>query len=76
MHTLCHRIRDLDNFELGVAHTPGYTSGCIYLCEPRAGVLFTGDTVFAGGTLSEIAVGDNVSDYVNSIQCLSNLKVK
>ena len=39
-------------------------------------MLFTGDTVFAGGTLSEIAVGDNVSDYVNSIQCLSNLKVK
>ncbi len=39
-------------------------------------MLFTGDTVFTGGTLSEIAVGGNVSDYVNSIRRLSNLKIK
>ncbi|MFC1927816.1 MBL fold metallo-hydrolase, partial [Chloroflexota bacterium] len=55
---------DLGNYELEVIHTPGHTSGCICLYEPRAGLLFTGDTVFAGGTLSEIAVGGNVSDYV------------
>jgi hydroxyacylglutathione hydrolase len=69
-------IIDLGNYELQVLHTPGHTSGCICLYEPRAGLLFTGDTVFAGGTLSEIAVGGNVSDYVNSIRRLSNLKVK
>jgi len=67
---------DLGNYELQVIHTPGHTSGCICLYEPRAGLLFTGDTVFAGGTLSEIAVGGNVSDYVNSVRRLSNLKVK
>ena len=67
---------DLGNYELQVIHTPGHTSGCICLYEPRAKLLFTGDTVFAGGTLSEIAVGGNVSDYVNSIRRLSNLKVK
>jgi glyoxylase-like metal-dependent hydrolase (beta-lactamase superfamily II) len=39
-------------------------------------LLFTGDTVFAGGTLSEIAVGGNVSDYVDSVRRLSNLKIK
>ena len=69
-------IIDLGNYELQVIHTPGHTSGCICLYEPRAGLLFTGDTVFAGGTLSEIAVGGNVSDYVNSIRRLSNLKIK
>ncbi|MDH4291273.1 MAG: MBL fold metallo-hydrolase [Dehalococcoidia bacterium] len=67
---------DLGNYELQVVHTPGHTSGCICLYEPRTGLLFTGDTVFAGGTLSEIAVGGNVSDYVNSVRRLSNLKVK
>jgi len=69
-------IIDLGNYELQVIHTPGHTSGCICLYEPRVKLLFTGDTVFAGGTLSEIAVGGNVSDYVNSIRRLSNLKVK
>ena len=69
-------IINLGNYELQVIHTPGHTSGCICLYEPRAGLLFTGDTVFAGGTLSEIAVGGNVSDYVNSVRRLSNLKIK
>lgn len=69
-------IIDLGNYELQVIHTPGHTSGCICLYEPRVGFLFTGDTVFAGGTLSEIAVGGNVSDYVNSVRRLSNLKIK
>ena len=69
-------IIDLGNYELQVIHTPGHTSGCICLYEPIAGLLFTGDTVFAGGTLSEIAVGGNVSDYVNSVRRLSNLKSK
>jgi hydroxyacylglutathione hydrolase len=69
-------IIDLGNYELQVVHTPGHTSGCICLYEPRAGLLFTGDTVFAGGTLSEIAVGGNVSDYVNSVRRLSSLKIK
>ena len=68
-------IIDLGNYELQIIHTPGHTSGCICLYEPRAGLLFTGDTVFSGGTLSEIAVGGNVSDYVNSIRRLSNLKM-
>jgi hydroxyacylglutathione hydrolase len=69
-------IIDLGNYELQIIHTPGHTSGCICLYEPRVGLLFTGDTVFAGGTLSEIAVGGNVSDYVNSVRRLSNLKSK
>jgi hydroxyacylglutathione hydrolase len=67
---------DLGNYQLEIIHTPGHTSGSICLFEPRAGLLFSGDTIFAGGTLSEIAMSGNVSDYVNSIQKLSNLKIK
>ena len=69
-------VIDLGNYELQVLHTPGHTSGCICLYEPSRGLLFTGDTVFAGGTLSEIAVGGNVSDYVNSVRRLSSLKIR
>lgn len=69
-------IIDLGNYKLQVIHTPGHTSGCVCFYEPTRGLLFSGDTVFAGGTLSEIAVGGNVSDYVHSVQRLSTLKIR
>ena len=67
---------DLGNYKLRVIHTPGHTSGCICLYEPSEGLLFTGDTVFAGGILSDIAGSGNMSDYMNSVQRLNNLKIK
>jgi glyoxylase-like metal-dependent hydrolase (beta-lactamase superfamily II) len=69
-------IIDLGNYKLNVVHTPGHTSGCICLYEARERLLFSGDTVFGGGTLSSIASSGNVSDYMNSLQRLSSLKVK
>jgi hydroxyacylglutathione hydrolase len=68
-------IFDLGNYELHVIHTPGHTSGGICLFEPKEGLLFSGDTIFANGTLSDIAMSGNVSDYVSSIQKLSSLRV-
>ena len=38
---------------------------CIY--EFKTKVLFSGDTVFAGGTLSYIAESGSLGDYINSI---------
>jgi glyoxylase-like metal-dependent hydrolase (beta-lactamase superfamily II) len=67
---------DLGNYKLRVVHTPGHTSGCICLYETKESLLFSGDTVFAGGLLSEIAGSGNISDYVSSLHRLSNLKVK
>ena len=66
---------DLGNYQLRVLHTPGHTSGCICLYEPNQKLLFSGDTVFAGGTLSEIGPSGNISDYMNSIQHLSTLRI-
>jgi hydroxyacylglutathione hydrolase len=65
----------LGNYELRMIHTPGHTSGCICVYEPSERLLFSGDTVFAGGTLSDIATSGNISDYVNSVERLSALRI-
>lgn len=68
-------VVDLDGFRLQVWHTPGHTSGCICLYEPDQRLLFSGDTVFARGTISNIAASGNISDYVNSLERLCSLRV-
>jgi len=65
----------LGNYELRVIHTPGHTSGCMCVYELNERLLFSGDTVFANGTLSEIATSGNISDYVNSLKRLSTLRI-
>jgi hydroxyacylglutathione hydrolase len=69
-------IIDLGNYRLQVLHTPGHTSGCVCFYEPNDRLLFSGDTIFAGGTLSDIAGSGSVSDYMNSVQHLNNLTIK
>ena len=69
-------VIDLDSYKLRTVHTPGHTSGCISLYETKDKLLFTGDTVFGGGTLSDIASSGNISDYMNSLQRLSSLRVE
>ena len=66
---------DLGNYRFRALHTPGHTSGCLCLYEPKQGLLFTGDTVFAGGRLSGIFGSGNISDYMNSLERLSALRV-
>jgi hydroxyacylglutathione hydrolase len=68
-------IIDLGNYKLQIIHTPGHTSGCICVYEPTHKLLFSGDTVFANGTLSDIYVSGNISDYVNSLQRLNTMKI-
>jgi len=68
-------VIDLGNYRLRTLHTPGHASGCICLYEPNERLLFTGDTVFCGGTLSGIFSSGNISDYMNSLERLSALRV-
>jgi hydroxyacylglutathione hydrolase len=35
--------------ELDVLHTPGHTEGSVCLLDADGGILFSGDTLFAGG---------------------------
>lgn len=58
---------DLGNYSLRVFHTPGHTSGCISLIETSRGLLFSADSVFAGGTLSYIAESGSLGDYLDSL---------
>lgn len=67
---------DLGSYKLQVLHTPGHTSGCVCVYETKEKLLFTGDTVFGGGTLSGIASSGNISDYMSSLQRLSALRVE
>jgi glyoxylase-like metal-dependent hydrolase (beta-lactamase superfamily II) len=66
---------DLGSHTLEVIHTPGHTSGSICIYEFKTKVLFSGDTVFAGGILSYIAESGSVGDYVNSIMRLEARKI-
>ncbi|MEA1933776.1 MAG: MBL fold metallo-hydrolase [Thermodesulfobacteriota bacterium] len=66
---------DLGNYNLNIIHTPGHTSGSICIYEPVRKILFTGDTVFAGGTLSYIGESGSVGDYIDSISHLATRKI-
>ena len=66
---------DLGNYKVRVMHTPGHCSGCICLLELSSRLLFTGDTVLAGGVLSGILGSGNVSDYIVSLQRLNTIKI-
>jgi hydroxyacylglutathione hydrolase len=58
---------DLGNYSLRIFHTPGHTSGCISIIETTRGLLFSADSVFAGGTLSYIAESGSIGDYIDSL---------
>ena len=66
---------DLGNYVLEVVHIPGHTSGSICIYEFTRKILFTGDTLFAGGTLSYIGESGSVGDYINSINVLETRKI-
>lgn len=67
---------DLGGLGLRVLHTPGHTSGSCCLHVPRRGLLFTGDTLFAGGVLSYIAESGSVGDYLGSLERLAGLRLQ
>ena len=65
---------DLGNFSLEVIHTPGHTPGSI--CLYQDGILFSGDTVFAGGNIGRTDLGGNSKDLLSSVKKLSRLPVE
>jgi glyoxylase-like metal-dependent hydrolase (beta-lactamase superfamily II) len=61
---------------LRVLHTPGHTSGSICLYEDTRGLLFTGDTAFARGTLTGLFASGSRGDHVASLQRILSLPVR
>jgi hydroxyacylglutathione hydrolase len=69
-------VIELGNYRLRVLHTPGHCSGCICLYEPDHKILFTGDTVLAGGVLSGIFPSGSISDYLQTLTWLTSLQLR
>lgn len=61
-------VINLAGFEIKVLHTPGHTEGgcCYYIADE--GVIFTGDTLFAGSVGRTDFPGGSMSQIVRSIQ--------
>ncbi len=68
-------VIDAGGWFLKVLHTPGHTSGCICVYEPRKRILFSGDALFASGTLSTIFKSGSLAEYLNSLRRLSTIKI-
>ncbi|HEY5999985.1 MAG TPA: MBL fold metallo-hydrolase [bacterium] len=66
---------DLGGCVLQTLHSPGHCSGAICLYDAERQLLFTGDTIFAGGTLGGIFPSGNISDYIGTLRELSSLRV-
>jgi hydroxyacylglutathione hydrolase len=68
-------IVDLGDVKLNVIHTPGHTPGSICLYEPVSKIMFTGDTVFEGGSFGRTDIGGNPEHMLTSLEMLAKYDV-
>lgn len=68
-------VIDLGGCALRTIHTPGHVSGAVCFYEPEQQLLFTADTIFAGGVLGGIFASGNNSDYLDSLRRLMSLRL-
>jgi len=68
-------VVDLGDVKLTVIHTPGHTPGSICLYDPASRVMFTGDTVFEGGSFGRTDIGGNPEHMINSLKALTKYDV-
>jgi glyoxylase-like metal-dependent hydrolase (beta-lactamase superfamily II) len=69
-------VIDLGDLALRVVKTPGHVSGAVCYHELQNHLLFTGDTLFAGGVLGGIYPSGNISDYLASLRRLCELRIE
>lgn len=62
------------DIRLRILHTPGHTEGSVCLYEPDRGLLFSGDTLFAGGWGRTDLPGGSEADMAASIARLCELE--
>lgn len=68
-------VIDLGDAKLQVIHTPGHTAGSICLYEPVSKALFSGDTVFEGGSFGRTDIGGNPEHMLSSLERLTGYDV-
>src|SRR3954468_8719395 len=66
------RIR-FGSIDLEVLHTPGHTEGSVCLLADNEGLLFTGDTLFAGGWGRTDFPGGSADQLIDSLARLSGM---
>jgi len=69
-------VVDLGGCALRAIHTPGHVSGAVCFYEPDQKLLFTADTIFAGGILGGIFASGSNSDYQGSLRRLLSLRIE
>lgn len=62
------------SIRLTVLHTPGHTEGSVCLLAPDEGLLFSGDTLFAGGWGRVDLPGGSPDQMVDSLSRLASLE--
>jgi glyoxylase-like metal-dependent hydrolase (beta-lactamase superfamily II) len=62
------------SIRLGILHTPGHTPGSVCLYDADDGVLFSGDTLFAGGWGRTDLPGGSEDEIVASLGRLADLE--
>ena len=69
-------VINLGEWSLAVLKTPGHSPGSISLYEPKAKVLFSGDTILPHGNIGRTRrSGETVKDLVRSVERLAALDV-
>ena len=68
-------VIDLGDVKLKVIHTPGHTPGSICLYDEASRVMFTGDTVFEGGSYGRTDIGGNPEHMISSLEALAKYDV-
>lgn len=66
-------VIDLGDASLTVIHTPGHTPGSICLHDRDSKVLFTGDTVFEGGSFGRTDIGGDAEQMITSLERLTKV---
>ncbi|MDP6459276.1 MAG: MBL fold metallo-hydrolase, partial [Candidatus Hydrothermarchaeota archaeon] len=66
-------IIELGQYSLKVLHTPGHTPGSICLLDEESKTLFSGDTLFPGGSFGRVDLGGNGGEIIQSLKRLSGI---
>lgn len=67
-------LLDLGDRTFEVLHVPGHSAGSVALWEARTGLLFSGDALYDGPLLYDLA-GSSIEDYAISLERLQALPV-
>jgi glyoxylase-like metal-dependent hydrolase (beta-lactamase superfamily II) len=69
-------VIDIGGTTLRALHTPGHVSGAVCYYDAERELLFTADTLFAGGILGGIFASGSNSDYLGSLRRLHSLRIR